>query len=73
MWARNRKSTACCASLPRKGKAIMVISSDLPETLAISDRVAVMRKGALYRYFAHCRRNAGKCDGSCGRRQSKGD
>ena len=33
--------------LAREGKAIMVISSDLPETLAISDRVAVMRKGRL--------------------------
>ncbi len=33
--------------LATEGKAIMVISSDLPETLAISDRVAVMRKGSL--------------------------
>ncbi len=33
--------------LAKEGKAIMVISSDLPETLAISDRVAVMRKGSL--------------------------
>ena len=33
--------------LAREGKAIMVISSDLPETLAISDRVAVMHKGRL--------------------------
>ncbi|MCP4164307.1 MAG: sugar ABC transporter ATP-binding protein [Chloroflexi bacterium] len=33
--------------LAKEGKAIMVISSDLLETLAISDRVAVMRKGEL--------------------------
>jgi ABC-type sugar transport system ATPase subunit len=33
--------------LARDGKAVMVIYSDLPETLAISDRVAVMRKGRL--------------------------
>jgi len=33
--------------LANEGKAIMVISSDLPESLAISDRVAVMRKGSL--------------------------
>ncbi len=33
--------------LATEGKAIMVISSDLPETMAISDRVAVMRKGTL--------------------------
>ena len=33
--------------LARQGKAIMVISSDLPEALAISDRIAVMRQGRL--------------------------
>ena len=33
--------------LASQGKAIIVISSDLPETLAISDRIIVMRKGQL--------------------------
>jgi ABC-type sugar transport system ATPase subunit len=33
--------------LAREGKAILVISSDLPETLIISDRIAVMRKGRI--------------------------
>jgi ribose transport system ATP-binding protein len=33
--------------LAREGKAILAISSDLPETLIISDRIAVMRKGRL--------------------------
>ncbi len=33
--------------LAREGKAILAISSDLPETLIISDRVAVMRQGQL--------------------------
>lgn len=33
--------------LADQGKAIVVISSDLPETLRISDRIAVMRKGRL--------------------------
>jgi len=33
--------------LARQGKAILAISSDLPETLIISDRVAVMREGVL--------------------------
>ncbi len=33
--------------LAAEGKAIMAISSDLPETLIISDRIAVMRKGRL--------------------------
>ena len=33
--------------LARSGKAIMVISSDLPEALQVSDRIAVMREGRL--------------------------
>lgn len=33
--------------LAQEGKAIMVISSDLPEALHISDRIAVMREGRL--------------------------
>jgi ribose transport system ATP-binding protein len=33
--------------LAKQGKAILAISSDLPETLIISDRIAVMREGVL--------------------------
>jgi len=33
--------------LVQQGKAILLISSDLPEALAISDRIAVMRQGRL--------------------------
>ncbi len=33
--------------LAQSGKAIMVISSDLPEALHVSDRIAVMREGQL--------------------------
>ncbi len=33
--------------LAQEGKAIMVISSDLPEALRVSDRIAVMRDGRL--------------------------
>ena len=33
--------------LAREGKAVLVISSDLLETLTISDRIAVMRKGRI--------------------------
>ena len=33
--------------LAEQGKAIMAISSDLPEALAISDRIAVMSRGHL--------------------------
>ena len=32
-------------NLAEQGKAVMVISSDLPEALRISDRIAVMRRG----------------------------
>lgn len=34
-------------NLAEQGKAVMVISSDLPEALRISDRIAVMRRGRL--------------------------
>jgi ABC-type sugar transport system ATPase subunit len=33
--------------LARAGKAVLVISSDLPEVLQVSSRVAVMRQGRL--------------------------
>ncbi len=33
--------------LAAQGKAVMVISSDLPEALRVSDRIAVMREGRL--------------------------
>jgi ABC-type sugar transport system ATPase subunit len=33
--------------LARAGMAIIMISSDLPEVLAMSDRIAVMREGSL--------------------------
>jgi len=34
-------------SLAKEGKAIIVISSDLPEVLALSNRILVMRQGAI--------------------------
>jgi ABC-type sugar transport system ATPase subunit len=37
--------------LARSGIAIILISSDLPEVLAMSDRVAVMREGSLRSVF----------------------
>src|SRR5205814_4461335 len=33
--------------LARQGKSILMISSDLPEVLAMSDRVIVMREGRI--------------------------
>ena len=38
--------------LAEQGKAIMMISSDLPEALGLSDRIAVMRKGRLVSIFS---------------------
>jgi ABC-type sugar transport system ATPase subunit/ribose/xylose/arabinose/galactoside ABC-type transport system permease subunit len=39
------------AELARSGKAILMISSDLPEVLAMSDRVLVMREGRISAEF----------------------
>lgn len=39
------------AELARSGKAILMISSDLPEVLAMSDRVLVMREGRITGQF----------------------
>ena len=38
--------------LARQGRAILMISSDLPEVLAMSDRVLVMREGRIAAEFA---------------------
>lgn len=39
------------SDLARQGKAILVVSSDLPELLAISDRIAVMSAGQIAATF----------------------
>ena len=44
-------------NLADQGKAIMVISSDLPEALRISDRIAVMRRGQLVGFLTHAEAN----------------
>ena len=38
--------------LSRQGKAILLISSDLPEVLALSDRIFVMREGRIAGRFS---------------------
>jgi ABC-type sugar transport system ATPase subunit len=38
---------ALLRSLAREGKAIIVISSDLPEVLTLANRIIVMRQGAI--------------------------
>jgi ABC-type sugar transport system ATPase subunit len=40
-------------ALADQGKGILVISSDLPEALHISDRIAVMRKGRITGFLTH--------------------
>ena len=39
--------------LAAEGLAIIVISSDLPEVLAMSDRILVMREGKQMAIFSH--------------------
>ena len=39
--------------LAAEGKAVMVISSDLPEALRVSDRIAVMREGRLTGFLSN--------------------
>jgi len=39
--------------LARDGVAILMISSELPEVLGVSDRILVMREGALVAEFSH--------------------
>jgi rhamnose transport system ATP-binding protein len=41
------------ADLARSGVGILMISSELPEVLAVSDRVLVMREGRLMAEFTH--------------------
>jgi ribose transport system ATP-binding protein len=38
---------AAIDALAAKGKSVIVVSSQLPELLAISDRIAVMHRGVL--------------------------
>jgi ABC-type sugar transport system ATPase subunit len=39
--------------LARSGVGILMISSELPEVLGVSDRILVMREGALVAEFSH--------------------
>ena len=45
-WAPSRRSTAA-RELADEGKAVIVISSDLPEALRVNDRIVVIREGKL--------------------------
>ena len=37
--------------LTRQGKSIIIISTDLPELIGVSDRVIVMREGQIVKEF----------------------
>jgi rhamnose transport system ATP-binding protein len=41
------------AGLARSGVAVLMISSELPEVLGVSDRILVMREGRLVAEFSH--------------------
>ena len=44
-WAPRSRCISLIDELAGQGMAIMLISSDLPEVLAMSDRILVMREG----------------------------
>ena len=44
-WGQRARSTASSAASRRTGKSIIMISSDLPEIIGMSDRVLVMKNG----------------------------
>jgi rhamnose transport system ATP-binding protein len=48
------------AELAAGGMAVLMVSSDLPEVLSMSDRILVMREGRLVREFARAEATAGK-------------
>jgi rhamnose transport system ATP-binding protein len=41
------------AGLAKSGVGVLMISSELPEVLGVSDRILVMREGALVAEFSH--------------------
>ena len=47
MSAPRRRSTRCCASSPADGVAIIVISSEFNELLALCGRLAIVRDGRI--------------------------
>ena len=41
------RSTPSCATSPTRGRGILMISSDLPEVIGVSDRIVVMHEGRI--------------------------
>ena len=54
--------------LAARGIAIMMISSELPEVLAVSDRIVTMRRGRITGEMPAIEANGGKADGADGAR-----
>ena len=48
MSERKRKFTALMTELAAQGTAILMISSELPEILGMSDRAAVIHDGTIF-------------------------
>ena len=46
-WAPRPKSTPFCASWPKQGVAILIVSSELPELIGQCDRILVLHGGRL--------------------------
>ena len=60
MWARNPRSIGLIVDLAEQGLAIIMISSELPEILGMSDRIAVMHAGKIAGVLHARRGHAGK-------------
>ena len=41
-------------ALVKQGKAVLMISSDMPELLGLCDRIYVMKDGRVTQEFSHC-------------------
>ena len=48
-----------CAASPRDGAAVLMISSELPELIGMSDRIVVMRDGRIAGRTARRRQRGG--------------
>ena len=58
--------------MAKQGIAVMVISSELPEVLALADRIVTMREGRVTGEIARARRDAGNLDVHDDARRSAG-
>ena len=50
-------------ALVKQGKAVLMISSDMPELLSLCDRIYVMKDGKVTQEFPHSRSDTGEAAG----------